>query len=327
MADQVKDVCRSFRNTKLCRYGDNCKFVHSEGEPIPQPLRKIGECYGFRDTQNCERGDKCRFVHGAADPRVDPSTGALQRFIGDEICRNFLRNLCRFGDQCRRKHEGTPQPADAQPTTDKPKRRRARRSRNRTKPVAVDDGSGAAAAAPKQPSAPRAPRATNAPRAPAASGDVAASAPRGRGPRRSRGPRGPSEANAGANAGADGGANAGVASARNGSRRRRYRRGPRIPTDQIVDEQGREVCRTFYHLHNCRFADQCRFIHVAGPNPIQFTERPPQFCRTFALGGSCTYGDLCRYKHGEADARDMAAVAAKKREAAVAARLAQGQQS
>ena len=29
-----EEVCRAFRNTGRCRFGDECKFAHSEGEPI-----------------------------------------------------------------------------------------------------------------------------------------------------------------------------------------------------------------------------------------------------------------------------------------------------
>ena len=82
-------------------------------------------------------------------------------------------------------------------------------------------------------------------------------------------------------------------------------------------------------MHKCRFAEQCRFIHVAGPNPIAIPERGPrpprngpprggaprtrsrnrsrpvQSCRNFASDGKCDFGELCRFKHGEADSRDM----------------------
>ena len=32
------EICRAFRNTGHCRYGEECKFIHSEGEPIAPPL-------------------------------------------------------------------------------------------------------------------------------------------------------------------------------------------------------------------------------------------------------------------------------------------------
>ena len=28
------EVCRAYRNNGSCRYGDECKYEHSEGEPI-----------------------------------------------------------------------------------------------------------------------------------------------------------------------------------------------------------------------------------------------------------------------------------------------------
>jgi hypothetical protein len=96
---ETDEVCRSFRNTGNCRFGDDCKFVHSDGEPIQAPQRPRKECFNFRDNGNCDHGDRCRFTHGEADSRFSGD-------IADEVCRNFQRGRCKFGDDCRRKHEG-----------------------------------------------------------------------------------------------------------------------------------------------------------------------------------------------------------------------------
>ena len=63
------EVCRAWRNNGKCRYGDECKFEHSEGEPIAQPPR--GECFNFKEGNECQFGDRCRFLHGENDPRFD----------------------------------------------------------------------------------------------------------------------------------------------------------------------------------------------------------------------------------------------------------------
>ena len=47
MAD--KEVCRAFRNTGRCRYGEECNYEHSEGEPIEPPPR--GQCYNFEQVR------------------------------------------------------------------------------------------------------------------------------------------------------------------------------------------------------------------------------------------------------------------------------------
>ena len=38
MADQG-EVCRAFRNKGRCRNGDDCKYLHTEGEAIEPPPR------------------------------------------------------------------------------------------------------------------------------------------------------------------------------------------------------------------------------------------------------------------------------------------------
>jgi len=92
-----------FRNNGRCRYGDECKYEHSEGEPIAPEARAAGECFTFRDEGSCSRGDACRFTHGENDPRFG-SDG--RRDISGEECRNYKRGSCRLGDACPRMHVG-----------------------------------------------------------------------------------------------------------------------------------------------------------------------------------------------------------------------------
>lgn len=58
-------VCRAFRNTGRCRYGDECNYEHSEGDPIEPPPR--GQCFNWKQTGECDYGDNCRFLHGDDD--------------------------------------------------------------------------------------------------------------------------------------------------------------------------------------------------------------------------------------------------------------------
>jgi len=140
----MTEVCRAFRNTGRCRNGDECKFEHSEGEPIIPP--PAGECFNFKQDGVCKFGDRCRFTHGVADPRFDenglrkkiaraprapretpaaeataegggekkarkkkprvrkPRADAPPREKLDEVCNNFVAGRCRYGDNCRRQH-------------------------------------------------------------------------------------------------------------------------------------------------------------------------------------------------------------------------------
>ena len=121
----MAEVCRAFRNTGRCRYGDGCSFEHSEGPEIAQPPR--GQCHNWEQTGACEYGDRCRFLHGADDDgsrfEKKPKAPRAPREAGedkpkksrvrksrppkkiDEVCNNYLEGRCRNGDECRRTHE------------------------------------------------------------------------------------------------------------------------------------------------------------------------------------------------------------------------------
>ena len=45
-APSVHRVCRSFRNTGHCRFGDDCRMVHSLGDPIPEQTESEPDEYG-----------------------------------------------------------------------------------------------------------------------------------------------------------------------------------------------------------------------------------------------------------------------------------------
>lgn len=67
---KLEEVCRTYRNTGRCRFGDKCKYTHSDGEIIPAPPRVIkprGVCFNFRDEGSCKFGDRCRFFHGTEE--------------------------------------------------------------------------------------------------------------------------------------------------------------------------------------------------------------------------------------------------------------------
>ena len=111
--DAHQEVCRSFRNTGVCPYGDECKFEHSKGDSIPNPPR--GMCFQFKQEGECKFGDRCRFKHSLNDPRFDADGNRIlakkrkkvrTREKLDEVCNNYLAGRCRYGDSCRRQHPG-----------------------------------------------------------------------------------------------------------------------------------------------------------------------------------------------------------------------------
>jgi len=116
-----EEVCRAFRNNGRCRYGDNCRYVHSEGPPI-QPTETVRkECFDWRDNGSCSHGDRCKFSHGENDSRLASNPA-------DEICRNFQRGRCKFGEECRRKHVEAPA-GEAGERERKPRERKPRKKR------------------------------------------------------------------------------------------------------------------------------------------------------------------------------------------------------
>ena len=68
MAD-ADEVCRAFRNNGKCRYNDECKFAHTDGDFIEPPPR--GLCFNFQQDGECSFGDRCRFLHGEEDDRFE----------------------------------------------------------------------------------------------------------------------------------------------------------------------------------------------------------------------------------------------------------------
>jgi len=71
-ADGV-ELCRNFRNTGECRFGDNCTYSHVPGGPIGHPAKRAvaGECYEFKEKGACKFGAECRFKHGDGDGRTE----------------------------------------------------------------------------------------------------------------------------------------------------------------------------------------------------------------------------------------------------------------
>eukprot|EP01117_Protostelium_nocturnum_P006210 TRINITY_DN223_c0_g1_i1.p1 TRINITY_DN223_c0_g1~~TRINITY_DN223_c0_g1_i1.p1 ORF type:complete len:259 (-),score=81.34 TRINITY_DN223_c0_g1_i1:206-982(-) len=60
------ELCRSFQETGICRYGHKCQFAHGYAEIRPvmrHPKYKTEICKTFTNTGNCPYGNRCRFIH------------------------------------------------------------------------------------------------------------------------------------------------------------------------------------------------------------------------------------------------------------------------
>ena len=95
-------MCRNFQRGR-CKFGDDCRRKHEgpvveEGEGDESPKRR----------------------RNARKPRRRPENNGNP----DEVCKNYLRGRCKFGDECRRKHEGTPVPEEDAPATERAPRTR-----------------------------------------------------------------------------------------------------------------------------------------------------------------------------------------------------------
>lgn len=60
------ELCRSFTETGVCRYGHKCQFAHGGHELRPvlrHPKYKTEACKTFSITGQCPYGNRCRFIH------------------------------------------------------------------------------------------------------------------------------------------------------------------------------------------------------------------------------------------------------------------------
>lgn len=95
----IDNVCRKFRASGSCRFGDRCRYEHVDGSG-PSDGSPSDVCFMFTDSGSCKWGDSCRFRHGDDDTRdlspPDPSQRA---------CSQLMRGGdCRYGDECKFSH-------------------------------------------------------------------------------------------------------------------------------------------------------------------------------------------------------------------------------
>jgi hypothetical protein len=63
------ELCKSYTDTGICRYGTKCQFAHGKEEIRPilrHPKYKTEICKTFHSTGTCPYGIRCRFIHTRA---------------------------------------------------------------------------------------------------------------------------------------------------------------------------------------------------------------------------------------------------------------------
>jgi len=67
------ELCRSFVETGMCRYGSKCQFAHGQNELRPvlrHPKYKTDFCKTFHTIGTCPYGTRCRFIHKKSEVEV-----------------------------------------------------------------------------------------------------------------------------------------------------------------------------------------------------------------------------------------------------------------
>jgi len=82
------ELCRSFEDTGMCRYGKKCQFAHSKKELrvlARHPKYKTDMCKSYHSTGFCPYGTRCHFIHDADDSSKDSS----------EECESIVEKVSR----------------------------------------------------------------------------------------------------------------------------------------------------------------------------------------------------------------------------------------
>jgi len=318
-AGDAKEVCRAFRNTGSCRFAGECKYVHSEGDPIEPPPRDFtphGDCNNWKEKKECRFGERCRFLHGDADKRTTyrPERKKEEETGEQQVCRNFQRRgKCRFGDKCRHRHvPGEPKPKTEAKAKVKAAPKKAPAAKSEAKKSAAKKAPAAASAGGDEGKEGRKRRRRKTKPETKAGADKIVLTEDNKfdsqgvelcrnfrnngkcrfgddctysheaGPAIGQ-PAGEARAPRAASSGGGGGGGRGDRSA------------PRVPG----------LCYNFRDEGSCEFGDECRFKHGDG-DARDFATKPRArkstgVCYQFQEQGSCEYGDECRFSHDAAE--------------------------
>jgi len=81
------ELCRSWVESAMCKYGTKCQFAHGKHELRPvirHPKYKTEICKTFHTNGTCPYGKRCRFVHNPVELRNQGSDAELNEdFVAD----------------------------------------------------------------------------------------------------------------------------------------------------------------------------------------------------------------------------------------------------
>jgi len=280
--DKSTEVCRMYRNKGSCRFKEDCKYEHSEGDPIEVPDRKDqprGICFNHRDNGECKFGDRCRFSHGDDEAREKrrnekKKTKKRNRRRGPKVAGETDANGGSDGQPSDNRktpeRKSAPKPATGgeaktkfAPSLDSAGKELCRNFRNKGSCRFADECnfSHEAGGAIPEPA------------------------------RNRRGGGGGGGGGGGRTGGGGGGGSAPRKTAEGGDAKRAPRQ--RKP-------KGPGVCYNFQENGSCEYGDECRFRH--GDNDARDLEalkprKAPGLCYNFRDNGECQYGDKCRFSH------------------------------
>lgn len=81
------ELCKSFNETGVCRYGTKCQFAHGKEEVRPilrHPKYKTETCKTFHTTGTCPYGIRCRFIHTKSKEETLMNTSSVPNMVSLE---------------------------------------------------------------------------------------------------------------------------------------------------------------------------------------------------------------------------------------------------
>ncbi|EFA80829.1 hypothetical protein PPL_06417 [Heterostelium album PN500] len=114
------ELCRSFAETGICRYGFKCQFAHGRDELRPvmrHPKYKTETCKTFHTVGSCPYGSRCRFIHSKPSP-------AEKLELAQEQAANSLATQQQIQQQIQQQQQqqqlSPPQPQQQQQSPPQP---------------------------------------------------------------------------------------------------------------------------------------------------------------------------------------------------------------
>jgi len=82
------ELCRSWVESAMCKYGTKCQFAHGKHELRPvirHPKYKTEICKTFHTNGTCPYGKRCRFVHNPSELRMPGESNEDESDFVDDI--------------------------------------------------------------------------------------------------------------------------------------------------------------------------------------------------------------------------------------------------